>query len=345
MTYSITERIFIVEAYIQTSSFKETRQLFQDKYPLRSVPAKSSIQDLVRKWRTTGSIKNATRNRRPSVRTPQLTARINEMITRSPGKSTTKLAQQVHASPRTCTRVLKSLKFKPYRVTAVQELKEPDKEKRVTFCHWLLNTVTDGYMDPMMFIMSDEAWFHLSGYVNSQNNRYWATQNPNLLFQQPLHDLKIGVWCAMTAKRTIGPIFFDSTVNTDIYLTFLDELDRQLTEEERNYCFFQQDGATCHTSERSLTRVHQIFTEERTVSKGLWPPRSPDLSTCDFYLWGYLKGKVYEQNPHSIDELKDNIRNCISSITQAELERVFLNMLKRTQTCLDGGGGHFQHLL
>ena len=149
----------------------------------------------------------------------------------------------------------------------------------------------------------------------------------------------------MTAKRIIGPIFFDSTVNTDVYLTFLDELYHQLTEEERNYCFFQQDGATCHTSERSLTRVHQIFTEERTVSKGLWPPRSPDLSTCDFYLWGYLKGKVYEQNPHSIDELKDNIRNCISSITQVELERVFLNMLNRAQTCLDGGGGHFQHLL
>ena len=128
-------------------------------------------------------------------------------------------------------------------------------------------------------------------------------------------------------------------------LDFLDELYHQLTERERNYCFFQQDGATCHTSERSLTRVHQIFTEERTVSKGLWPPRSPDLSTSDFYLWGYLKGKVYEQNPHSIDELKDNIRNCISSITQVELERVFLNMLNRAQTCLDGGGGHFQHLL
>lgn len=112
MTYSIPERIFIVEACVQTSSIKETQQLFRDKYPLRSVPAKSSIQDLVRKWHTTGSIKNVTRNRTPSVRTPQLTARINEFMTRSPRKSTTRLAQQVHVSRRTCGHVLKCLKFK-----------------------------------------------------------------------------------------------------------------------------------------------------------------------------------------------------------------------------------------
>ena len=24
-----------------------------------------------------------------------------------------------------------------------------------------------------------------------------------------------------------------------------------------------------------------------------WPPRSPDLTPCDFFLWGHLKSKVY----------------------------------------------------
>jgi hypothetical protein len=56
--------------------------------------------------------------------------------------------------------------------------------------------------------------------------------------------------------------------------------------------FLKQDGATSHTSERSLARVHEMFTAERTVRQGSWPPRSPDLSICDFYLWGYLKGRV-----------------------------------------------------
>jgi hypothetical protein len=71
-----------------------------------------------------------------------------------------------------------------------------------------------------------------------------------------------------------------------------------------------------------MARDHEAFTEERTVSKGLWPPRSPDLSTCDFYLWGYMKGKVYETNPHTLDELK-NIRSAIEAIDVSVLYQVF----------------------
>jgi hypothetical protein len=36
---------------------------------------------------------------------------------------------------------------------------------------------------------------------------------------------------------------------------------------------------------------------DRTVSRGLWPARSPDLTPCNFYLWGNLKDKVYRINP------------------------------------------------
>ena len=39
-----------------------------------------------------------------------------------------------------------------------------------------------------------------------------------------------------------------------------------------------------------------------------WPPRSPDLTIPDFYLWGYLKGKVYIDKPNTIAQLKRNIQ-------------------------------------
>jgi hypothetical protein len=153
---------------------------------------------------------------------------------------------------------------------------------------------------------------------------------------------KIGVWCGVSATRIIGPIFFDSTVNADVYLTILEEFYSQLTEQECEYCSFQQDGAISHTSERSLARVYETFTAERTVSKGSWPPSSPDLLTCDFYLWGYLKGRMHEQNPRKIEELKDNIRNSIRSISTTELTRVYMNLPRREQECLDADGGQFQ---
>jgi hypothetical protein len=229
--------------------------------------------------------------------------------------------------------------LKLYRVSCVQELRPADKEKRVKYCKWFLKNIVAGELDPTLYFMSSEAWFH------SQNTRYWSAENPHNLHQVPLHDQKIGVWCAVSASRIIGPTFFDTTVNTDVYLQIFRNLYSQLTENERQQCFFQQDGATCHTSHHSLTRIHETFTEERTVSKGLWPPSSLDLSSCHFYLWGYLKGKVYENNPKTVDELKENIRRSIEAIDFNVLRKVSLNVISLAKKCVEAKGGHFQHLL
>ena len=73
--------------------------------------------------------------------------------------------------------------------------------------------------------------------------------------------------------------------------------------------------------------------------------RSPDLFTCNFYLWGNLKGNVYITNPQTIEELKTNIRNAIVEITPHELAKVAGNMLKRAELCIQVHGEQFQHLL
>ena len=100
-------------------------------------------------------------------------------------------------------------------------------------------------------------------------------------------------------------------MNSQVYVTeLLQPFIAQLMEEEREYACFLQDGATAHTSRFSMPYVHEAFGEESTVSTVLWLPRSPDLSTCDFYLLGNLKAKVYSNNPHTIEELKTNIRVC-----------------------------------
>ena len=92
--------------------------------------------------------------------------------------------------------------------------------------------------------------------------------------------------------RIVVPIFFNNTVNSQVYVTeLLQPFLAQLTEEEREYAFFQHVGATAHTSRFSMSYVHEAFGEERTVYTGLWPVRSPNMSTCDFYLWGNLKDK------------------------------------------------------
>lgn len=73
---------------------------------------------------------------------------------------------------------------------------------------------------------------------------------------------------------------------------------------------------------------HETFRQEPTVSKGLRPARSPDLSMCDFYLGGgYLKDKVYESNYRTIkwSVVEHSKRYGYRQITI--LHKVYLNML------------------
>jgi len=59
-----------------------------------------------------------------------------------------------------------------------------------------------------------------------------------------------------------------------------------------------------------MAAVRELF-GNRVISRFgdiLWPPRSPDLSVCDFFLWGYLKNRVYTTRPRTLDELKQRIQ-------------------------------------
>jgi len=73
----------------------------------------------------------------------------------------------------------------------------------------------------------------------------------------------------------------------------------QLTDDELTTGYYQQVGATCHTSNASMREIESIF-QDRIISKNFWPPVSPDLTPADFFLWGLLKVKGYKNtSPHN----------------------------------------------
>ena len=111
-------------------------------------------------------------------------------------------------------------------------------------------------------LMTEEAHFHLSSYVNKQNYRYWAPENPQQLHQRPLHSERLTVWCGIASFGVLGPYCFEDnegaavTVTSKRYMAML-----------RNFCepelgrrgidpssvWFQQDGATAHTATASMS--------------------------------------------------------------------------------------------
>ena len=119
----------------------------------------------------------------------------------------------------------------------------------------------------------------------------------------------------------------------------------QLDNDELRNGYFQQDGATCHTSNESMTEIESFFWwpgyfESLMAAKISWI-----MSARFFFLWGDLKGKAYAKKPRTVQELENNIRREIAAISEDVLQATFANTKRCVQLCLDSGGEHFQHLL
>ena len=52
-----------------------------------------------------------------------------------------------------------------------------------------------------------------------------------------------------------------------------------------------------------------------------WPPYSPDLTPCDFFLWCYIKDQCYSENPTTTEELMKAIRKTVNSISDGILSK------------------------
>jgi hypothetical protein len=119
------------------------------------------------------------------------------------------------SSARTATQLLK---LRPYKIKVIHAIQLRDTAIRVHICSWFLQSVVEGEIDQQLTFFSDEEWFHLQGYKNTQNNRYWSSQNPNLTHEVPLHPVKVGVWCAASARRIVVLAFFKETITCEKYL-------------------------------------------------------------------------------------------------------------------------------
>jgi hypothetical protein len=198
----------------------------------------------------------------------------------------------------------------------------------------------------LRFSCSDEAYFYLCLPVNKQNDRIWSLEKPTDVIEKPLHDQKLLVWCAITTTKIIGPYFFKESVNQHNYLFMLKNFfwPKHIRVEGYREYYFQQDGATPHSAKIVQDWLKSKF-GDFFLDKTKWPPRSPDLNPCDFFLWGYLKQRVYKPIPKTLDELKVNIEREIKKINEEMLKNVFENFKKRCSLIVSAEGGHFEHIL
>ena len=108
-----------------------------------------------------------------------------------------------------------------------------------------------------------------------------------------------------------------------------------------------QDDARPHRTEQVFSFLHEYFWE-RVIALGYpkyWPPYLPDLTPCDYFLWGALKDIVYRNNPTTLDELEQSICAATESISVQTLQNVMANFVARLRHLSSVGGYHFEHMV
>ena len=75
------------------------------------------------------------------------------------------------------------------------------------------------------------------------------------------------------------------------------------------------------------------------------PPRSQDLTQCNFFLWGFVKDSVYVPPlPIPLKELRDRITHALQTITVDVLHRVWDEFDYRVDVCRVTQGAHIEEL-
>jgi len=107
---------------------------------------------------------------------------------------------------------------------------------------------------------------------------------------------KLTCFLPSLCRVCMGHFSSEATVTGDTYLEMLRNwLMPQLRKESEDFVF-QQDGSTPHFQTAVRTHLTEQLTNRWIGRAGQadspsmkWPPRSPDLQTCYFFLWEILR--------------------------------------------------------
>ena len=353
------QRVFIVENFLETGSINDVKALFRATFPERNVPSMSTIQRNVEKYHLHGTSLN--RNKGNSGRPKTVTARGNvEEVRRL-------LEQNPHVSARrnglglshtSFNRITRSeLHFYPYRIKVRHQLQEGDFQRRERFCEWFLQQWRNRRLRGN-FVISDEAAFHMNGKVNTRNVREYAPRGnaPDFHYDVNNSRAKLNVWVGMCSNGVLlGPHFFEGHLNgikyhdilvENAFPELMDHFREQFEDNHFRYLNWAQDGAPTHRSHLVRDLLLEMF-QDRVIAQDQpteWPPRSPDLTPCDFFLWGFVKGNVFTTPPASIEDMRDRIVNELANLREdpETMKRVFRDMQRRAELCIERGGRHVE---
>jgi transposase len=342
--FTIPQRIKMLENYILTKNVEEVIRRY-DELPK---PTRKTVASLVKKFYETGSVLDSNGDRgRKRLRTEEHEDEVLDSLEDDPTLSSRSRSRSLSIPRTTLQRVIADLNYRAYRPHLLIDLTDEQKGNRVDFCHEFLKRVDDDPTFLQNIWFSDECRFSMDRVVNKTDCVYYAIENPHYTISVT-HTMKSCMaWCAISTKGIIGPFFFDATVTSKSYIEMLRSQYIPALKEKGHYdtARFQQDGAAAHTALATREFLNREFHDKWIGLQGplTWPAKSPDLTPPDFFLWGFLKSKVYEDSPGTVEELKAAIGKAVAEIPVEMCRKACENVSIRAKRCIDLKGETVGH--
>ena len=349
MEYSIAEKVHVTAWIISGITINESIEKFETEFQKRA-PPKSTLHDWKKKLLETGNLSSdRPRSGRPrTVTTEENKENVVTAVRDDPTTSIRRLSSDLGISRPSVQRILKENKFHPYKPYYSQFLCDGDSDRRSEFCEQMIAKMEYDPAFLRKLTFSDEATFSLNGSVNKHNVHYcmvWRqSEGEDPQSRKDRNTLRLGLH---RLPRSFG-------------------IRHGSTHDDRSQIQWHFKGENCAILQKTPpvllpTRRCQCPlcpAGEETLNSELpgrwigrrgaieWPARSPDLTPCDYWLWSYLRSKVYtlgEIFPTITGtSLRNKIENELNAIPLDMFGRVFRDFINRCESCVDHQGELFE---
>lgn len=352
MPFSHEDKILIKHYRLEK---KYGRKRFMKEFPNRGWTL-GGLRKLIKKIDQTGDIERQKGSGRPrSVRTEENIEKVEALILSQeddPGNhlSQHEIARETGINRSSVERIAKlDLGLTAYKKNKVHKLSDSDKEKRVVRSKKLLRYMTHARLSKTFF--TDEKIFKCQAPRNTQNDRVYAVNkndinNERLNIEREAYPgyVMISVGISKIGKTSIHFVDPGAKVNSQYYCN--DLLSNMLPEMDalsHGDYVLMQDGARSHTSKYTLEYISNHC--PNLIKPHFWPPKSPDLNPCDYFLWDVLETNVWKTKVTSIQHLKQRILEEWEIFPQDMISNAIDAFRKRLHKCVELNGGHIERYI
>jgi len=105
--------------------------------------------------------------------------------------------------------------------------------------------------------------------------------------------------------------------------------------DQKPFTLLHMDNARPHTAVLIFERLRSL-----RLRRAPQPPYSPDLAPSDFFLFGWLKGKLAKRKYRTEDELFEAVDEILGTLTVEKIQEVFQNWIERLDQVIATNGDY-----